>query len=193
MHDFPNQAAFEKWLAKHHAVETELWLKIHKKASGLPTVTYAEALEVALCWGWIDGLKKGFDEQSFLQRFTPRKSKSVWSQINVKHVERLIEQGKMQPSGLKHVEMAKADGRWQAAYAGGKTMEMPADLLAAIAQNPAAQLQFDALNKVNRYALAFRLQTLKTQKGREKRIADTVAQLARGETLYPNPQKPEKK
>jgi uncharacterized protein YdeI (YjbR/CyaY-like superfamily) len=113
---FRTEAAFERWLAAHHARETELWLKIHKKASGLPTVTYPQAIDVALCWGWIDGLRKGFDERSFLQRFTPRKAKSVWSQINTGHIARLTKARRMTPHGQRHVDAAKADGRWDAAY-----------------------------------------------------------------------------
>lgn len=183
---FPTQHAFALWLRDNHNQCTELWLKIHKKASGLPTVTYAQALDVALCWGWIDGLKHGFDETSFLQRFTPRKAKSIWSQLNVGHVQRLTLSGEMQPEGQRHVDAAKADGRWQAAYASGRTMEMPADLVAAVQANPQALALFNQLNAVNRYALAFRLAQLKTEAGRRKRIADNVAKLARGETPYPN-------
>jgi uncharacterized protein YdeI (YjbR/CyaY-like superfamily) len=112
---FRTQAAFETWLGRHHNREGELWLKIHKKASGLPTVTYAEALDVALCWGWIDGLRKSFDEHSFLQRFTPRRPKSVWSHVNKGHVARLTSEGRMTPHGQRHVDSAKTDGRWPAA------------------------------------------------------------------------------
>jgi uncharacterized protein YdeI (YjbR/CyaY-like superfamily) len=114
---FPTQAAFAAWMKKHHLSEPEIWLKIHKRASGLPTVTYAEALDVALCWGWIDGIKKSFDAQSFLQRFTPRRARSVWSQINRDHVTRLTTEGRMTPHGQRAVDAAKADGRWDAAYA----------------------------------------------------------------------------
>src|SRR5690242_21758112 len=114
---FKSAAAFEKWMSTHHDTESELWLKIHKKNSGLPTVDYAQALDVALCWGWIDGLKKSFDEQSFLQRFTPRKAKSMWSQVNREHVARLTRAGRMTAYGQKHIDAAKADGRWDAAYA----------------------------------------------------------------------------
>jgi uncharacterized protein YdeI (YjbR/CyaY-like superfamily) len=131
---FRTQAAFETWLTANHADETELWLRIYKKDSGVPTVTYAQALEVALCWGWIDGLRKAFDEASFLQRFTPRKAKSIWSQINRGHVARLIAAGRMTPHGLRQVEAAKADGRWDAAYApirSATEASKPADLRAA--------------------------------------------------------------
>jgi uncharacterized protein YdeI (YjbR/CyaY-like superfamily) len=184
--DFPDQASFEDWLSRNHASETELWLKIHKKGSGRPTVTYAQALDVALCWGWIDGLKKTFDESSFLQRFTPRKSKSIWSQINRDHVARLIDAGRMTPHGLVHVEAAKTDGRWDKAYASASRMEVPEDLLAAIKAEPKALETFEKLNAQNRYALAFRTLGMKTEAGRAKKIAGFVEMLARGESIYPN-------
>jgi uncharacterized protein YdeI (YjbR/CyaY-like superfamily) len=184
--DFPDAGAFEAWLTAHHADTGELWLKIHKQGSGLPTVTYAEALDVALCWGWIDGQKKSFDERSFLQRFCPRTRASIWSQRNIAHIERLTKAGRIRPEGLAQVEAAKADGRWQRAYASGRDMEVPDDLLAAIAANPAAQATFATLNRQNRFALAFRVGNLKTPAGRQKKIAGFVEMLARGETIYPN-------
>src|ERR1044071_1624354 len=169
---FKSQAAFERWLAANHARETELWLKFHKKASGLATVTYAEALDVALCWGWIDGLKKAFDEKSFLQRFTPRRSKSIWSQINRDHVARLTEAGRMTPHGQKHVDAAKADGRWAAAYAPIRSVTeagIPADLRAAIGTNPKARKTFRTLGRQNLFALAFRTNNMKTAARSEER------------------------
>jgi uncharacterized protein YdeI (YjbR/CyaY-like superfamily) len=184
--DFPDAAAFEAWLSAHHESAGELWLQLHKKQSGRPTVTYAEALDIALCWGWIDGQKKPFDEHSFLQRFTPRKPRSIWSQRNIAPVERLIAAGRMTPHGRRHVETAKADGRWQAAYAAGRDMQVPADLLAAIAANPAAQRTFETLNRQNLFSLAFRTGNMKTPQGRANKIAGFVEMLARGETLYPN-------
>jgi len=184
--DFPDAAAFEAWLSRAHDRVPELWLKIHKKESGLPTVSYAEALEIALCWGWIDGQKKPFDSQSFLQRFTPRKPKSIWSQRNIGHVERLVATGRMTPHGQAHVDAAKADGRWAAAYAPGRDMTVPTDLLAAIAENPAAQQTFDGLNRQNLFALSFRLGNLKTPAGRARKIETFVEMLARGETPHPN-------
>ncbi|HTJ56033.1 MAG TPA: YdeI/OmpD-associated family protein [Devosiaceae bacterium] len=184
--DFPDATEFEKWLAANHAGARELWLKIHKNGSGRPTVSYAEAVEVALCWGWIDGQRKAFDEHSFLQRFTPRGTKSIWSQRNVEQIERLMQAGRMTGHGQLHVDAAKADGRWQAAYAPGSEMEVPEDLLAAIAGNPAAQKTFDTLNRQNRFALAFRTNSLKTAAGRQKKIAGFVEMLARGDTLHPN-------
>ncbi len=177
---------FENWLKQNHDQEDELWLKIHKKVAGLPTVTYAEALDVALCWGWIDGQKKSFDDRSFLQRFTPRRGKSCWSQINRGHVARLIAAGRMTPHGQKQIDAALADGRWEAAYASGRNMQFPADLQAAIEADPKARETFFTLNAANRYALAFRTHNLKTEAGRKKRIAEFVKMLARGETLHPN-------
>lgn len=182
---FKNASVFETWLAKHHARESELWLKIHKKDSGLPTVTYAEALDVALCWGWIDGLKKSFDESSFLQRFTPRKPKSVWSQINRPHVARLIASGRMTEHGQRHIDTAKADGRWGAAYAPASQMTIPDDLAAAIEAEPKAFATFKRLSKQNLYAFAHRTRLVKTASVRAAKIARFVAMLARGETIYP--------
>jgi uncharacterized protein YdeI (YjbR/CyaY-like superfamily) len=185
---FRTPAAFESWLTANHNRETELWLKIHKKDSGKPTVTYAQALEVALCWGWIDGIKKSFDEHSFLQRFTPRKAKSIWSQINRDHIARLVAAGRMTPHGQRHVDAAKADGRWDAAYAPIRNTTqatLPADLLAAIEANPLARKTFQSLGRQNLFALAFRTNNMKTSAGRAKKIAALVAMLARGETIVP--------
>jgi len=183
---FPDQGSFELWLMEHHDREDELWLKIAKKGSGFATVTYAEALDVALCWGWIDGLKKPFDVQFFLQRFTPRGRKSIWSQKNREHVERLTAEGRMTAHGQRHVDAAVADGRWDAAYASSSKIEFPADLLAAIENEPAALELFNRLNATNRYALAFRTHNMKTPAGRAKKISSFVDMLRRGETPYPN-------
>lgn len=183
---FKDGPAFEAWIARHHHTSKELYLRVYKKDSGVPTVTYAEALDSALSWGWIDGVKKSYDDQSFLQRFSPRGRKSVWSVKNREHVDRLIKAGRMQPSGLAHVEAAKEDGRWDRAYEGSSKMETPADLLAAIAAEPAALEMYGRLNSANRYAIAFRVHNLKSEAGRKKRIADFVDMLKRGETLYPN-------
>jgi uncharacterized protein YdeI (YjbR/CyaY-like superfamily) len=185
---FRSAATFETWLRAHHARETELWLKIHKKASGLPTVTYAAALDVALCWGWIDGLKKSCDETSFLQRFTPRKPKSIWSQVNREHIARLTAAGRMTPHGQAHVDAARADGRWDAAYAPIRDAShdsMPDDLRAAIDANPKARKMFATLTKMNLFALRFRTNSMKTPAGRAKKIAALVAMLERGETIVP--------
>jgi uncharacterized protein YdeI (YjbR/CyaY-like superfamily) len=182
---FESSEHFARWLAANKDSEPELFLRLYKKGSGVPSITYAEALDVALCWGWIDGLKKAYDEASFLQRFTPRRSKSVWSKINCEHVERLITAGKMRPAGLVHVEAAKVDGRWAAAYAGSATMDMPEDLMQAITAEPRALATFKTLDRANRYALAFRVQNLKTAAGRAKKIASFVAMLEEGKTIHP--------
>ncbi|MFN8062020.1 MAG: YdeI/OmpD-associated family protein [Vicinamibacterales bacterium] len=194
---FRAATAFETWLAAHHATETELWLRIYKKDSGTPTVTYPQALDVALCWGWIDGLRKRFDEQSFLQRFTPRQAKSIWSEVNKGHVARLTKAGRMTPHGRKQVEAAKADGRWDAAYAPIREAShdtTPADLRAAIDANPEARKTFGGLGRMNLFALAYRTNSMKTPAGRERKIAALVAMLARGETIVPErPRRPRRR
>ena len=185
---FRTEAAFAAWMKTNHARETELWLKIPKRSSGLPTVTLAQALDVVLCWGWIDGIRKSFDEQSFLQRYTPRRARSIWSQINRDHVARLIAAGRMTPHGQRQVDAAKADGRWDAAYApirSASRATIPADLRAAIEANPRARKTFRTLGRMNLFALAFRTNIMKTPAGREKKIAALVAMLARGETIVP--------
>ena len=185
---FKSQAALETWLAKHHDREPEVWIKIHKKASGLASVTPAEALEVVLCWGWIDGIRKGLDDRSFLQRYTPRGRNSRWSQINRDHVARLVAAGRMTPHGQRQVDAAKADGRWDAAYAPMKDTSaatVPADLRAAIEANRRAAKTFRTLDKQNLFALTFRTSAMKTPAGRAKKVAALVAMLARGETLHP--------
>ena len=182
---FKNARALEAWYAKHHNTAPELWIKVHKKGSGLASVTTAEALDCALSWGWIDAIRKSFDERSFLQRYTPRGRKSIWSQINRDHVARLIETGRMTAHGLKQVDAAKADGRWDRAYGAGAKLETPPELLAAIEAEPKAFATFEKLNAQNRFALAFRLHNLRTEAGRNKRIAAFVEMLKRGETIYP--------
>jgi uncharacterized protein YdeI (YjbR/CyaY-like superfamily) len=185
---FRTGVAFETWLRANHARETELWLKIHKKGTGKATVTYAEALDVALCWGWIDGIRKAFDESSFLQRFTPRKGRSVWSQINRDHVARLTAAGRMTAHGQRQVDAAKADGRWDAAYApirSATRATVPGDLRAAIEASPRARKTFRTLGRQNLFALTFRMNGMKTASAREKKIAALVAMLERGETIVP--------
>ncbi len=185
---FRTEAAFATWMEANHARETELWLKIHKKGSGLPTVTNAQALDVALCWGWIDGIRKSFDEQSFLQRYTPRRARSIWSQINRDHVAQLTAAGRMTPHGQRQVDTAKADGRWDAAYApirSASEATIPEDLRAAIEANPRARKTFRTLGRQNLFALAFRTNNMKTPAGRAKKIAALVDLLARGETIVP--------
>jgi uncharacterized protein YdeI (YjbR/CyaY-like superfamily) len=186
---FKTEKAFETWLKVNHDKQPEIYLRIYKKDSGVPTVTHAQALDVALCWGWIDGLRKSYDEQSFLQRFTPRTRKSIWSQINREHVARLLTAGRMTVHGLAQVEAAKADGRWQAAYAAGSKMKVPADLLAAIEAEPKALETFRTLSKQNLFALAFRTGNVKTDATRAKKIAGFVDMLRRGQTIYPNSKK----
>jgi uncharacterized protein YdeI (YjbR/CyaY-like superfamily) len=185
---FRTAAAFEKWLATHHACETELWVRIHKKDSGAPTVTYAQALDVALCWGWIDGIRKAFDERSFLQRFTPRKARSIWSQINRDHVARLTAAGRMTVHGQRQVDAAKADGRWDAAYApirSATAATIPDDLRKCIEASPRALKTFKKLGHHNLFALTFRTNNMKTPAGRAKKIATLVAMLERGDTIVP--------
>jgi uncharacterized protein YdeI (YjbR/CyaY-like superfamily) len=185
---FPTQAAFERWLSVNHARETEIWLRIYKKGSGVPTVTPADALDVVLCWGWIDGQRKSFDEQSFLQRYCPRTPRSIWSQINRDHVARLTKAGRMTPHGQRQIDAAKADGRWAAAYAPMRSATketIPADLRAAIEANPKARKTFETLGRGNLFALTFRTNNMRTPAGRAKKIETLVAMLARGETILP--------
>jgi uncharacterized protein YdeI (YjbR/CyaY-like superfamily) len=185
---FRTEAAFAAWMKLNHGRETELWLKIHKKGSGLPTVTNAQALDVALCWGWIDGIRKSFNKQSFLQRYTPRRARSIWSQINRDHVARLTAAGRMTPHGQRQVDAAKDDGRWDAAYApirSASEATIPEDLRAAIEANPRARTTFRTLGRQNLFALAFRTNNMRTPAGRAKKIAALVAMLARGETITP--------
>ena len=180
---FESRKKFADWLAKNHNKSAGLWLKIAKKATGIHTVTYAEALDVALCYGWIDGQKGSFDEQYFLQKFTPRRAKSIWSRINVGHVERLIASGEMKPSGLKAVEAAKQDGRWAAAYSSQKNMEVPEDFQSALNRNKKAGAFFETLTGSRRYAFLFRIETAKKAETREKRIRQFVEMLEQGETF----------
>jgi uncharacterized protein YdeI (YjbR/CyaY-like superfamily) len=181
---FKSTEAFERWLRAHHDKEREVYLRIYKKGTGVASISVAEALDVVLCWGWIDGIKKSYDEQSFLQRYSPRKARSLWSQINREHVARLTGSGRMTPHGQAQIDAAKADGRWDAAYAGARTMTLPDDLAAAIAKDPKASAFFETLDKTNRYALAFRVHNMKTPAGRAKKIAGFVAMLARGERIH---------
>jgi uncharacterized protein YdeI (YjbR/CyaY-like superfamily) len=187
--EFKDAASFYRWLGKHHDREAEVWIKIHKVDSGLKSITPTEAIDVVLCWGWIDALRKGFDDKSYLQRYTPRGGKSTWSQINVDNVARLIEEGRMTAHGLRQVEAAKSDGRWARAYRSGKDMRIPDDLQAAIDAEPKAKEMLQQLSAQNRFALAFRTHNMKTEAGRKKKIATFVAMLKRGETIYPQRKK----
>ena len=182
---FATQQDWEAWLAEHHTDPTGIWLKIAKKGAGVLSISYAEALEGALCYGWIDGQKRAFDEQYWLQKFTPRRAKSIWSQINCDKATTLIEAGRIQPTGLRQVELAKADGRWDAAYVGQSKATVPDDLQQALDENPQARDFFLTLNSVNRYAIIFRVQTARKAETRAARIQKFVDMLAKGEMLHP--------
>jgi uncharacterized protein YdeI (YjbR/CyaY-like superfamily) len=182
---FATQQDWEAWLAEHCADPTGIWLKFAKKGAGVLSISYAEALEGALCYGWIDGQKAAFDEQYWLQKFTPRRAKSIWSQINCDKATALIESGRIQPTGLRQVELAKADGRWDAAYVGQSKATVPDDLQQALDENPQARDFFLSLNRVNRYAILFRVQTAKKAETRAARIQKFVDMLEKGEMLHP--------
>ena len=188
LHEFKTPQAFERWLVKHHASQTEVWIKLHKVRSGLQSITPKEAIDVALCWGWIDAVRRAFDDKSYLQRYTPRGKRSIWSKINVANVGRLEGEGRMTPHGMKQVELAKADGRWDRAYGGSKEMEIPAALGAALKGHRKALQTLAGLSAQNRFAIAFRLHNLKTEAGRTRKLAALVQMLKDGETIYP--QKP---
>src|SRR5687767_12914233 len=174
---FESKTKWAEWLAKQHDKSVGVWLKLAKKDSGIASVAYDEALDVALCYGWIDGQKKGFDEQYWLQKFTPRGAKSIWSKINTLKAEKLIASGEMKPAGLKAIELAKQDGRWERAYESQKTMSVPEDFQAALNKNKKAKAFFATLNSVNRYAILFRIQTAKKAETRTKRIQQFVEML----------------
>jgi uncharacterized protein YdeI (YjbR/CyaY-like superfamily) len=182
---FESAAAWEEWLREHHETVPGVWIKFAKKASGVPTVTYLEALHVALRFGWIDGQVRSLDDTFYLQRFTPRRARSIWSKRNRVFATALIEDGRMEPAGLREVERAKADGRWDAAYDAPSTATVPDDLQAALDADPAAAAFFAELNSQNRYAILHRVQTAKKPETRARRIATFVAMLAAGEKLYP--------
>jgi uncharacterized protein YdeI (YjbR/CyaY-like superfamily) len=182
---FESAADWETWLAERHDTAPGAWLRIAKRGSGEQTPSYQEAVEVALCFGWIDGQKRPLDESFWLQRFTPRKPGGRWSQINAATAARLIEAGRMRPAGLREVERAKADGRWDSAYAGQRASTVPADLQQALAANDAARAFFEQLNSVNRYAILYRIGAVKRPETRARKIAEYVAMLASGQTIHP--------
>jgi uncharacterized protein YdeI (YjbR/CyaY-like superfamily) len=182
---FPTPAAWHAWLAEHHASASGLWLKIGKKAAAEGTLSYAEALDEALCFGWIDAQTRGLDEDYWLKRFTARKRGSRWSKINTQKAEALIAAGRMQPAGLAEVESARADGRWAAAYAGPRSIAVPDDLAAALAANPAAAAFFATLGSQNRYAILYRIGTVKRPETRARKIAQYVQMLTEHKTLHP--------
>ncbi len=179
-----SQAAWSEWLEHNHASADGVWLKFAKKGSGARTVAYAEAVEEALCYGWIDGQAAGHDETYYLQRFTPRRSRSKWSLINREKATRLIAEGRMKPAGHEQVEAAKADGRWDAAYPSPSAATVPDDLQQALDQNPQAKASFEQLTSQNRYAILYRVHDAKRPETRAKRIAEYVAMLAERRTLY---------
>lgn len=181
---FRSASALRAWLAKEHARAPGLLLRIYKKDAGVASVTYAEALDQALCFGWIDGQKLPLDEKSWLQKFTPRRANSRWSRINVAHVDRLTRDGRMTAAGLAAVAAAKADGRWAAAYDSPSSATLPAEFERALARNAKAKQFYATLNKANRYAVAYRLQTAKRPETKIKRIETIVAMLARGEKFH---------
>lgn len=182
---FPSQEAFAQWLANYHDSSDGVWLQHAKKGAAVPSVTYQEALEVALCFGWIDGQKRSFDASHFLQRWTPRRPRSLWSKVNREKALRYIEDGKMQPSGLLEVERAKQDGRWDAAYDSSSTASVPPELLAAFDEHPGAAAFFATLNAQNRYAVLFRLQTAKKPETKARKAREYAAMLALNQTLHP--------
>jgi uncharacterized protein YdeI (YjbR/CyaY-like superfamily) len=178
--------AWRAWLGEHHQASDGIWLVLAKKNVTTPTsLTYDQALEEALCHGWIDGQRRSRDEQTFIQRYTPRRSRSMWSKRNVELVARMEREGRMLPAGHAEVERAKADGRWDKAYGGSSGLEIPADLIEALAQVPRAQAMFEILTSANRFAVVHRVNSAKRPETRAKRIAQFVEQLARGETIYP--------
>ena len=185
-------AAWSDWLAQHQATSDGVWLALAKKGGQPPTrLTYQDALEEALCYGWIDGQVRRFDADSYRQRFTPRRKRSAWSKRNVELAERLIREGRMKPPGNAAIEQARSDGRWQAAYAGPATIEVPDDLAEALAAEPNAAAMFAALTSQNRYAILYRLATAKRSDTRARRLAEFVEMLARGETIHPQRPRPE--
>jgi uncharacterized protein YdeI (YjbR/CyaY-like superfamily) len=182
---FPDQKSWESWLAANHTSSPGIWLRLAKKGSAIKSVTYAEALDSALCYGWIDAQKKPESDQAWLQRFTPRRPKSIWSKVNREKVLALIKSKRMQPAGLAQITAAKKDGRWEAAYDSPSSAEVPDDLQAELDRNPKAKAFFATLNSANRYAVLWRVQTAKKAETRARRIRQFVEMLARNEKLHP--------
>jgi len=181
---FESPLQWEQWLEVNHTDENGIWLKFFKKGSSVPSVTYEQALDEALCYGWIDGQKKTFDEQSYLIKFTPRRAKSIWSKKNIEHVARLYKQGKMKSRGINEAERAKADGRWEQAYDSPSNMKIPDDFLQQLTKNKKAKAFFDTLNKTNTYAIMWRLQTAKKPETREKRMKEILEMLSQGKKIH---------
>jgi len=181
---FKTQKEFGTWLDKQHGLQEGIWLRYFKKDSKIKTITYAEALDVALCYGWIDGQAKKYDEDSWLQKFTPRRQRSVWSKRNIENVERLIKEGRMKPAGIKEIERAKQDGRWDNAYDSPSKMEIPADFLQELKKDAKAEKFFATLNKSNKYAITWRLQTAKKEETRQRRLKKIMEMLSKGEKFH---------
>ena len=181
---FKSAADFRAWLARNHASSKGIWLRIFKKDSGRSTITYAEALDEALCYGWIDGLKKSHDAESWIQRFCPRRPRSGWSRINTGHAERLLREGRMKPAGLEQIEAAKADGRWKKAYDSFKTAKPPADFLRELAKDKKAEAFYKTLSRTNLFAIVYRLQTAKKPETRARRMKLILEMLARGKKFH---------
>ena len=181
---FKTSNAFEKWLAKNHNKVSALWLRFFKKDSGKATITYKEAVDEALCYGWIDGQADKFDDESWIQKFTPRTSKSIWSKRNTENIERLTALGRMKPAGLEEVEKAKADGRWAKAYDSPKEMQLPEAFIKELSKNKKAKAFFETLNKTNKYAIGWRLQTAKKPETKEKRIKTIIEMLSKGQKFH---------
>ncbi len=181
---FESPSGWADWLSANHTQPAGIWLRFFKKASGVTSVTYAEALEEALCYGWIDGQANEYDDDSWLQKFTPRRKKSIWSKINTQHVERLIKEGRMKAAGLKEIEAAKQDGRWEQAYDSYRNMRIPEDFMRELEKNAKAKGFFETLNKTNLYSIAFRLQTAKKPETREKRMKAILEMLSNGKKFH---------
>jgi len=181
---FESPMEWEQWLEINHTNVNGIWLQFFKKGSSVPSVTYEQALDEALCYGWIDGQKKTYDERSYLIKFTPRRAKSIWSKKNIEHIARLHKQGKMKPRGIKEAELAKADGRWEQAYDSPSNMKMPDDFLQRLSKNKKAKAFFETLNKANTYAIAWRLQTAKKPETREKRMQQLLEMMAQGKKIH---------
>ncbi len=181
---FKSQKEFSFWLEKNHDKSDGIWLQLFKKGSGVESITYAEAVEESLCYGWIDSLVNKLDETSYIQKFTPRRPKSIWSKINIGHIERLTKEGRMKESGLQEVERAKADGRWQQAYDSPTNMQVPEDFITEVSKNKKAKEFFNTLNKTNKFAIAFQLHTAKKPETRERRMKKFVEMMENQKKLH---------
>lgn len=181
---FTTPKDFEQWLEKNHETAPGVWVQMYKKTSGVQSINWAGAVETALCFGWIDSKAKGYDDTSHIQKFTPRRAKSIWSKINTGHIERLIKEGRMKPAGMKVVEEAKKDGRWEAAYNSPSTMTLPKEFLEELKKDKKAEAFFETLNKTNKYAIAWRLETAKKPETKEKRMKTILEMLSVGEKFH---------